>query len=179
MHVELELRFKKPVRWEETAFALKEIIGANAVTVSEAVERIPIAQHSNIVSAALVAESILNVAKIVYVPEGSDAIRVLIIGPSIAEAKKQCARIARQIANRIGTLSSATASVFVVEHGRNKPLITGERMLFWLRIRSGLAERLATRLIPSATTFALASYFCRARRLSLRRQSVSLQPAQE
>ena len=94
-----------------------------------------------------------------YFREGNDALRVHIKVRSLAEAKKQSVRVARQLPKKIGVRSTARADIFVSESAGNQLLIVGERVGFWSRMRDVLFEKLVSKIVPSAVTLALVSYF--------------------
>ena len=118
-----------------------------------------LADIESVVASALAAERILDAATIVYVREGDDAIRVHIKVRSLSEAKKQCARIARQLPKKIGVRSTARADIFVRESVADERLIVGERLGLWSRLWDVLSEKLVSKIVPSAITLALVSYF--------------------
>ena len=159
MQVELEIKFKKTLDWQAATLAIREIVGENAVAASAALVGHPVAQYPSVVNSALAAERILNVATIVYFREGSDAIRALIVIRSLSEAKRQCARIARQVPARIGTLSTAIATIQVPEGGTYEALMAGERTSIRSQMLSAVGDSFVSKIVPSAVTFALASYF--------------------
>ncbi|MGZ8901638.1 MAG: hypothetical protein ACXW3Z_16220 [Limisphaerales bacterium] len=159
MHAELEMKFKNQLDWPKVTGAIQEIIGANEVPASVALMGNPLAELPSVVGSALAAEQILNAATIVYFREGSDAIRVHIKVRSLSETKKQCTRIARQLPRRIGTLSTANGDILVRERETDEALIKGERRSLQSRIWSAVSEKFVSKIVPSAVTFALASYF--------------------
>lgn len=156
MLAELNMKFTRPLDWQEVTLAIRDIVGENAIAASEALATHPMAQSA--VNSALAAEQILNVATVVYSREGSDSIRTLILIRSLAEAKRQCTRISRQIPQRIGTLATATATIQVPEGGTFASLVAGERTSFWTRMSSAFLENWVSKIVPSAITFAAASY---------------------
>lgn len=159
MHAELEMKFKRQLDWPKVNEGIRDIIGANVVRASDALKGTPLADIPSVVNSALAAERILNAATIVYFREGNDAIRVHVKVRSLSEAKKQCARIARQLPKKIGVRSTASADILVRESIRDEALIKGERLPLWSRIWTALSEKFVTKIVPSTITFALASYF--------------------
>lgn len=159
MYAELELKFRRPVDWASASQSIKDVVGANEVSVSTALASSFLSSVPSVVNAGLAAEQLMNAATIVYFREGSDAVRVYIAVRSLAEVKKQCKRIARQLPRRIGRLSAANATVLVSVKGTDEAILTGERLSFASRYWTAIADKFAGKIIPGAVTFALASHF--------------------
>lgn len=159
MQVELEMKFRRPLDWQSATLAIRSIVGENAVTASAALAGSSLAMEPAVLNSALAAERILDVATIVYFREGSDSIRTVIMIRSLAEAKRQCTRVARQIPQRVGTLSAAMATIQVQEGGTYAALTTGEHRSLRARIGDAIAENWMPKVLPSAATFALALYY--------------------
>lgn len=158
MYAELVLKYKEPIEPAKVLFGIREVIGVNQVDVRVALVGSPLASVPSMVRSALGAEQVPGTTAIYFV-EGNDMIKVHIAARSVAEVRKQCARIARQLSGKIGSVSTANASVLFSLKGSGEVLMVGERLSFALRLRAIALEKFIGKFFPAAIAFALAAMF--------------------
>lgn len=159
MYAELDLKFKEPIDPTKAVESLKAIAGANAISVADALQGTPLANVPGIANAALAAEQVMNAATIIYFMEGNDTIKVHIVVRSLAEVRKQCSRLTRQVATRIKVLAEARATVLVQVRGTDEAVLEATKVSGWQRFLSNASEKFVGKFVPAAVTFALASMF--------------------
>lgn len=159
MYVELDLKFKEPIVTDKARATINEIIGVNKMDVNVALAASSLASVPGIVQSALASEQIMNVATVTYFMEGNDTIKVYIAVSSLAEVRKQCSRITRQLSGKIGALSTASATVLVQVAGTDEAVLAGEKCTLLRHMWNTTAEKFVGKFIPAAITFALASMF--------------------
>lgn len=101
----------------------------------------------------------MNIATVTYFMEGNDTVKAHIIVTSLAEAKKQCSRITRQLSGKVGALSTANATVLVQVRGNDEAVLIGEKCTFWRHMWNTTADKLVGKLLPAVLIFALAVKF--------------------
>lgn len=159
MYAELDLKFKQSIVSATASATIKEIVGVNEIQVKAALAGSPLLSIPSIVRSALAAEQVMNAATVIYFMEGDDTIKVHIVVRSLAEVRKQCARITRQLSDKIGSLSAANATVLVQVKGTDEAVLTGEKVSLSHRMRTIIADKFLAKFLPAATTFALAAMF--------------------
>lgn len=159
VYAELDLKFRKSIVPSQASATIKEIIGVNEIEVTAALAGSPLASVASIVQSALAAEQVMAAATVIYFMEGNDTIKVHIAVRSLAEVRKQCSRITRQLSNKIGTLSAANATVLVQVKGTDEAVLIGEKVSFVRHLWTTIGEKFAGKFLPAAATFALATMF--------------------
>lgn len=159
MYAELDLKFKKPIDPVTARAEIIDIVGVNLIPVAQALQGSPLANEPTILASALAAEQVLNAATVVYFMEGNDSIKAHIVVRSLAEVRKQCSRITRQLSDKIPTLSEVNATVLVQVKGTDEAVLAGRRISFGKRMWETMAEKFAAKFVPAAVAFALAAKF--------------------
>jgi hypothetical protein len=157
VYAELDLKFEKPIVLARASATLKEIVGVNEIEVETALAGSPLATVPSVVRSALTAEQVVNAATVVYFMEGDDTIKVHIIVRSLAEVRKQCSRITRQLSDKIGALSTANATVLVQVKGTDEAVLAGEKIPFTDRVKTVITEKFVAKFFPAAISFGLAA----------------------
>lgn len=159
MYAELDLKFKQPIVTDKARATINDIIGVNKTDVNLALAASSLANVPGLVQSALASEQVMDVATVIYFIEGNDTIRAHIAGSSLAEVRRQCSRISRQLSGRMGALSTAKATVLVRVRSSDEAVLTGEKWTFGRHMLNTAAEKFAGKFLPAAVTFALASMF--------------------
>lgn len=159
MYAELDLKFKQPILPADASANVKQVIGLNQIDVVVALSETLLASVSGIVRSALAAEQVLGATTVIYFMEGNDTIKVHIVTSSLAEMRRQCVRITRQLSGKIRLLSTANASILVSMKGSGEVLIVGVRLSYALRLWAIAVEKFIGKFFPAAIAFALAAMF--------------------
>lgn len=159
MYAELDLKFKNSIVPATASATIKDIIGVNEVDVKVALTGSALASVPNIVQSALAAERVMAAATVIYFMEGDDTIKVHIDVRSLAEVRKQCSRITRQLSGKIGALSTANATVLVQVKGTDEAILVGEKFSFWRHMWTSATEKFVGKFFPAAVAFVLATMF--------------------
>lgn len=157
MYAELDLKFKKPIVSDRARATINDIIGMNKVDVAVALAESSLASVPGIVQSALASEQVMNIATVIYFMEGNDTIKAHIIVRSLAEVKKQCSRITRQLSGKVGALSTANATVLVQVRGNDEAVLFGEKCTFLRHMWNTTADKSVAKILPAVVTFALAT----------------------
>lgn len=159
MYAELDLKLKAPIERIVLLGHIQSIVGGNSIALDEALAGTALENIPAIRQSALLAEQIVDTATAIYFMEGNDAIKIHVIVRSLTKARQQCERITRQLSARLGTVARVEATILVTEKGTGEDVAIGERVTLWRRFREAFAEKFLTKLLPAATTFALAAMF--------------------
>lgn len=159
MYAELDLKFKHSIVPTMAGDTIKDIIGVNEVDVAAALAGSALASVPNIVQSALAAEQIMAAATAIYFMEGNDTIKVHIDVRSLADVRKQCSRITRQLSGKIGALSTANATVLVQVKGTDEAILIGEKFTFVRHMWVTATEKFVGKFLPAAVAFGLAAMF--------------------
>lgn len=154
MYAELDLKFKRPIDSAQATESLKVIAGTNAIPIADALQGTPLQSNMN---SALVAEQVLNSATVVYFMEGNDSIKVHIVVRSLAEARKQCSRLTRQVSSKIEGLSEAKATILVQVRGTDEAVLSAQRVSFVGRWWADTSDKFVSRFATVFVTFVLAA----------------------
>lgn len=159
MYAELDLKFKQPIDRTAATKLLKAIAGGNEIPIADALQGTPLANVPGIVNAALAAEQVRNAATIIYFMEGNDTIKAHIVVRSLAEVRKQCSRLTRQVSKNLKALAEANATVLVQVRGTDEAVLAAKKVSFWRRSWENASEKFVGKFVPAALTFALAGMF--------------------
>lgn len=161
MYAELDLKFKKSIQPDELKRDLEKIARVNYVEANVALRGTIFDKQSDISKAVLAAEIIPNVATVIYFGEGDDTIKVHISCKTLADLKKQCSRISRQLDRLPGTkgIMESTATVLVMVGRSEEAVLIGKKIPYLKRVYEVSGEKFFAKFLPAAITFALAASF--------------------
>lgn len=161
MYAELDLKFKKSISPKERKLDLEKIAGQNFVEAEVAFRGTIFDKQTDIAKAVLAAERIPNVATVIYFGEGDDTIKVHIACKTLADLRKQCNRISRQLDRLPGTqgILESTATVLVKVGGSDEAVLIGKKISYLKRVYEAIGEKFLAKFLPAAITFGLAASF--------------------